>query len=74
MDDMLVKSIREDDLKETSDTLCSYNMKLNLNKCAFGVTAGKFLGFMVSQRGIEVNPDKIKAIMELTPPKNVKEV
>ena len=78
MDNMLVKSIREDDhlddLKETYDTLCSYNMKLNLKKCAFGVTARKFLGFPVSQRGIEVNPDKIKAIMELTLPKNVKEV
>ena len=78
MDDMLVKSIREDDhldnLKETFDTLRSYNMKLNPNKCAFGVTTGKFLGFIVSQRGIEVNPDKIMAIMELTPPKNVKKV
>ena len=49
-------------------------MKLNLGKCAFGVTAGKFLGFMVSQRGIEVNPDKIRAILEMTPPRNVKEV
>ena len=78
MDNMLVKSIREDDhlddLKETYDTLCSYNMKLNLKKCAFGVTTRKFLGFLVSLRGIEVNPDKIKAIMELTLPKNVKEV
>ena len=52
VDDMLVKSRREDDhfddLRETFDTLCSYNMKLNLGKCAFGVTIGKFLGFMVS--------------------------
>ena len=68
---MLVKSIWEedhlDDLKETFDTFCSYNMKLNPSKCAFGVTAGKFLGFMVSQRGIEVNPNKVQAIMELTP-------
>ena len=52
MDDMLVKSRREDnhldDLRETFDTFCSYNMKLNLGKCAFGVTMGKFLGFMVS--------------------------
>ena len=52
MDDMLVKSQREEDhledLKETFNTLRSYNMKLNLGKCAFGVTAGKFLGFMVS--------------------------
>ena len=54
VDSILVKSIREDnhlnDLRETFDTLRSYNMKLKPNKCAFGVTAGKFLGFMVSQR------------------------
>ena len=49
-------------------------MKLNPNKCVFGVTTGKFLGFMVSQRGIEVNLEKIRAIMELAPPKMVKEV
>ena len=75
---MLVKSLREvdhlDDLKETFDTLRSFNMKLNPNKCAFGVTTGKFLGFMVSQRGIEVNPEKVLAIMELEPPRTVKEV
>ena len=78
VDDMLVKSLHEedhlDDLRETFDTLRSYNMKLNPNKCAFGVTAGKFLGFMVSQRGIEVNLEKIRAIMELEPPRTVKEV
>ena len=78
VDDMLVKSLHEndhlDDLRETFNTLRSYNMKLNPNKCAFGVIAGKFLGFMVSQRGIEVNPKKIRAIMELEPPKMVKEV
>ena len=75
---MLVKSLREadhlDDLRETFDTLRSYNMKLNLNKCAFGVTVGKFLGFMVSQKGIEVNSKKIRAIMELKSPRTVKEV
>ena len=75
---MLVKSRREEDhledLRETFDTLRSYNMKLNLGKCAFEVTVGKFLGFMVSQRGIEANPDKIRVIMEMTPPRNVKEV
>ena len=58
---MLVKSVCENDqlcnLQETFNTLRSYNMKLNPSKCVFGVTAGKFLGFMVSQRGIEVNPD-----------------
>ena len=62
------------DLKETFDTLRSYNMKLNLGKCTFGVMAGKFIGFMVSQRGIEANPDKIPAIMEMKPPRNAKEV
>ena len=75
---MLVKSLREndhlDDLQETFDTLWSYNMKLNPSKCVFGVTAGKFLGFMVSHRGIEVNPEKVRAIMELEPPRTVKEV
>ena len=49
-------------------------MKLNPNKCAFRVTAGKFLGFMVSQRGTEVNPEKMQAIMELKPPRTVKKV
>ena len=73
VDDMLVKSRREkdhlEDLRETFDTLRSYNMKLNPGKCTFGVTVGKFLGLMVSQRGIEANPDKIRAIMEMTPPR-----
>ena len=75
---MLVKSLCEkhhlDDLRETFNTLWSYNMKLNPNKCAFGVTTGKFLGFMVSQKGIEVNPEKIRVIMELEPPRTVMDV
>ena len=78
VDDMLVKSVRENnhlnDLQETFDTLRSYNMKLNPSKCVFGVTARKFLGFMVSQRGIEVNPEKVRAILELEPPRMVKAV
>ncbi|RVW46332.1 Transposon Tf2-2 polyprotein [Vitis vinifera] len=49
-------------------------MKLNPSKCAFGVSAGKFLGFMVSQRGIEVSPDQVKAVMETPPPRNKKEI
>ena len=49
-------------------------MKLNPSKCAFGVLSGKFLGFMVSQRGIEANLDKIQAILNTEPPKNVKEI
>ena len=78
VDDMLVKSQREEDhledLRQTFNTLRYYNLKLNPRKCAFGVTAGKFLGFLVSQRGIEANLDKIRAIIEMTPPRNVKEV
>ena len=49
-------------------------MKLNPSKCVFGVTVGKFLGFMVSQRGVEVNPEKVRAIVELEPPRTMKEV
>ena len=63
VDDMLVKSLDEekhlDDLEETFETLKRYKMKPNPSKCAFKVLSGKFLGFMVSQRGIEANPDKI---------------
>ena len=78
VDDMLVKSQDEgkhlDDLQETFDTLRQYNMRLNPSKCAFGVSSGKFLWFMVSHRGIEANPDKIQAILNMEPPRNVKEV
>ena len=49
-------------------------MKLNPSKCAFGVSAGKFLGFMVSQRGIEVSPDQVKAVIETPPPRSKKEL
>ena len=78
IEDMLVKTKDEDrhldDLEETFRTLRQYRVKLNPSKCVFGVSSGKFLGFMVSQRGIEANPDKIKAILESTPPRTVKEV
>ena len=59
VDDMLVKSKEEltylDDLKETFTTLKKHQMRLNSSKCVFGVALGKFLGFMVSQRGIKAN-------------------
>ena len=78
VNDMLVKSLDEekhlDGLQETFDTLRRYNMKLNPSKCAFGVSSGKFLGFMVSHRGIKVNLDKIQAILNMEPPRNIKEV
>ncbi|RVW74067.1 Transposon Tf2-11 polyprotein [Vitis vinifera] len=54
--------------------LIGRSVELNPSKCAFGVSAGKFLGFMVSQRGIEVSPDQVKAVMETPPPRNKKEL
>ena len=78
VDDIFVKSKEEenhlDDLKETFNTLRQYSMKLNPAKCAFGVSSGKFLSFMVSQRGIEANPEKVRAILEMSSPKMIKEV
>ena len=49
-------------------------MKLNPSKCAFGISVGKFLGFMVSQRAIEVTPDQVKAVIETPPPRTKKEL
>ena len=49
-------------------------MKLNPSKCVFGVASGKFLGFMVSQRGIEANSEKVQAIINMVSPRTVKEV
>ena len=78
VDDMLVKSAREAQhlnyLQETFDTLRWYKIKLNPSKCAFGIASGKFLGFMISQRGIETNPNKIQAILNMEPPWNVKDI
>ena len=78
VDGMLVKSKEEEDhldnLKEMFDTLKQYSIKLNLAKWAFGVSSGKFLGFLVSQRGIKANPEKVRAILEMSSPKMIKEV
>ena len=78
MDDMLLKSkkaqLHLDDLRETFDTLRKYQMRLNQVKCIFRVSSSKFLGFIVSQRGIATNPKKVKAILDMTSPRNVKEV
>ncbi|KAM2114316.1 hypothetical protein ACFX1Q_022875 [Malus domestica] len=69
VDDMLVKSKHADqhitNLSETFTILKRYRIRLNPNKCAFGIGSDKFLGFMISQRGIEVNPEKIKAIIDM---------
>ena len=76
MDDMLIKSRMTRDLKEhlgqMFNILRKYQMKLNPLKCAFGVGSGKFLGFMVNQQGIEANPEKIKALLEMNIPRSPK--
>ena len=78
VDDMMVKSeMREGHFKaldKFSTRLEKYNLRLNLKKCIFGVTSGKLLGHIVSERGIEVDPDKIKAIQEMLVPKIEKDV
>lgn len=78
MNDMLVKSLNVVDhmtrLIEMFDVLHACNMKLNFNKCAFGVSSKKFLGFMVNQRGIEANSEKIKTTLEMEAPQIVKKV
>ncbi|KAL0437827.1 UNVERIFIED_CONTAM: hypothetical protein Sradi_0490600 [Sesamum radiatum] len=78
VDDMLVKSKKAEehvkDLEETFSVLRKYKLKLNPTKCAFGVQGGRFLGFMVTQRGIEANPLKIKAIIDMKAPTCLNEV
>ena len=78
IDDMLLKSIKDElhitHLAEVFQVLKSYNMKLNPAKCAVGVSAGKFLGFIVNNRGIEANPDKIKVVLDMLPLSNIKDI
>ena len=63
-----------EDLCETFHNLREVNFKLNPEKCVFGVPSGKLLGFLVSHRGIETNPDKIKAIDQMEAPRKIKDV
>ena len=78
VDDMIVKSKdragHDPTLRKFFDRLWKYNMRLNPKKCAFGVTSDKLLGYVISTRGIEIDPSKIKAIMSLKPPSNEKEI
>ena len=78
IDNMVVKSkvVLEHlgDLGNIFEILRKYKLRLNASKCSFGVGSGKFLGYMVTHRGIEVNPNQIKAINNLQPPRNPKEV
>ncbi|GKV49566.1 hypothetical protein SLEP1_g56308 [Rubroshorea leprosula] len=78
VDDIVVKSQKAEDhladLDETFNNLRKNKMRLNPAKCIFDVESRKFMGFMVSQRGIEVNPEKIRAIAEMESPKSVKDI
>jgi hypothetical protein len=78
VDDVVVKTKKSsmllDDLKETFTNLRRYRMKLNPEKCTFRVPAGQLLGYIISQRGIEANPLKIKAIEALEKPTQLRDV
>ena len=78
IDDMLVKlttiELHIAHLAEAFQIVKWYNMKLNPAKCAFGVSAEKFLGFIVNNRGMEENLDKIKVVLDMSSPSNIKEV
>ena len=78
VDDMIAKSQTEEDhlehLLKLFQRLRKYKLRLNPNKCTFGVRSGRLLGFIVSQKGIEVDPDKVKAIREMPAPKTEKQV
>jgi hypothetical protein len=78
VDDVIVKTREEDglisDLAETIDNLAKFKMKLNPEKCTFRVPSGKLLGYMVSRRGIDPNPEKVSAITKMKPPESLHDV
>ena len=78
IDDMVVKSKmvfeHVGDLGNIFEILREHKLRLNASKCSFGVGSGKFLGYMVIHWGIEINPDQVKAINNLQPPRNLKKV
>jgi hypothetical protein len=78
IDDIVVKSEKSgnllDDLKETFVNLRKFKMMINPKKCVFGVSSGKLLGYMVSSRGIDAKPKKVKAIKKLQPPQTRREI
>ena len=62
------------DVEETFESLHRVDLRLNPEKCVFGIPSGKLLGFLVSHRGIEANPQKVKAIEDMSPPQTLKEM
>ena len=78
IDNVVVKSKVEsghiDDLENIFEILRKHKLRLNVGNCSYGVGSGKFLGYMVTHHGIKVDPNQIKAINDLQPPWNPKEV
>jgi hypothetical protein len=78
IDDVVIKSLDHEshlaDVRKTLQCTRKYGLKMNPNKCAFGVSAGEFLGFLVHEGGIEVGKKSMKAIDEVVPPTNLKEL
>jgi hypothetical protein len=76
--DIVIASIKKDtyisDLAETFTNMHEARLKLNPKKCIFGVIRGKVLGYLVSTKGIEANPDKFRAIAQTQPPQNKKDI
>ena len=77
VDDIAIKSSSKEDhlsdLKVTFDIMRAHQLKMNPTKSFLGVSSGKFLGFIVTSKGIHIDPDKIKAIQSMQPPRNLKE-
>ena len=78
VDDMIIKSMDREGhvpaLRKFFQRLRKYQMRLNPQKCIFGVTKGKLLGYVISKEGIEVDPAKVKAILQMPPPRTEKEI
>ncbi|GKV39784.1 hypothetical protein SLEP1_g47502 [Rubroshorea leprosula] len=78
IDDVVVKSIEDEEhlehLRKAFERMRHHGLKMNPLKCAFGVTAGNFLGFLVHERGLEVDKNKARAVIEARPPQNKKEL
>ena len=78
VDDMIAKSQGEDDhvvdLRKLFERLRKFQLKLNPTKCTFGAISRKLLRFVVSKKGIKIDPDKVRAIQDLPPPRTLKEV
>ena len=78
IDDMIAKSKIEEEhlvnLRRLFERLKKYQLRLNPAKCTFGVKSGKLLGFIVSHKGIEVDPEKVKSILEMPEPRTEKKV